>query len=85
MDVSLRRRVERMGITLSQVVKEAKKKKVRLPGEASMLIMFGLVSLMGHSPSAFTACDCTNRRNIVELDSLLEPDVCAATGSHGEI
>jgi hypothetical protein len=33
----------------------------------------------------FTAYDCSNRSNIVELYSLLEPDTCANMGKEGEV
>jgi hypothetical protein len=35
--------------------------------------------------NAFTAYDCSNRSNIIESYSLLEPDPCANTGKEGEI
>ncbi len=33
----------------------------------------------------FTAYDCSNRSNIVEAYSLLEPDACANMGKEGEV
>jgi hypothetical protein len=40
---------------------------------------------MGGLASAFTAYDCSNRSNVIELYSLLEPDTCANTGKEGEV
>jgi hypothetical protein len=35
--------------------------------------------------AAFTAYDCSNRSNVVESYSLLEPDACANMGRDGEV
>jgi hypothetical protein len=40
---------------------------------------------MGSPIKAFTAYDCSNRSNIIEWYSLLEPDACANTGKEGEL
>jgi hypothetical protein len=40
---------------------------------------------MGNVVEGFTAYDCSNRSNIVESYSLLEPDVCANMGKEGEV
>jgi hypothetical protein len=39
----------------------------------------------GHPAEGFTAYDCSNRSNIVEAYSLLEPDACANMGKEGEV
>jgi hypothetical protein len=39
----------------------------------------------GGPASAFTAYDCSNRSNVVESYSLLEPDACANTGKEGQV
>ncbi len=39
----------------------------------------------GRQVDAFTAYDCSNRSNIVESYSLLEPDACAVSDKTGEI
>jgi hypothetical protein len=39
----------------------------------------------GHPVEGFTAYDCSNRSNIVEAYSLLEPDACANMGKEGEV
>jgi hypothetical protein len=40
---------------------------------------------MGGPTSTFTAYDCSNKSNVIESYSLLEPDVCANTGEEGEV
>jgi hypothetical protein len=44
-----------------------------------------LMCLMVGSVSGFTAYDCSNRTNVVEAYSLLEPDACANMGKDGEV
>ncbi len=44
-----------------------------------------LTCLMVSSVEAFTAYDCSNRSNVVESYSLLEPDACANMGRDGEV
>jgi hypothetical protein len=40
-----------------------------------------VIACLGAGPvGAFTAYDCTNRSNVVEAYSLLEPDACASSG-----
>ncbi len=41
--------------------------------------------LMRNPVAAFTAYDCSNRSNVVESYSLLEPDACANMGRDGEV
>jgi hypothetical protein len=45
------------------------------------LLMYLMVSLV----EGFTAYDCSNRSNVVEAYSLLEPDTCANMGKEGEV
>jgi hypothetical protein len=47
------------------VVEEVKKKKNNLPEEALTVLLLGLVSIMGHPVSAFTAYFLHHRSNIV--------------------
>jgi hypothetical protein len=47
------------------------------------LMLFLCIS--GHPVEGFTAYDCSNRSNIVEAYSLLEPDACANMGKEGEV
>jgi hypothetical protein len=44
-----------------------------------------IACLVGDPVAAFTAYDCSNRSNVVESYSLLEPDACASTGKDGEV
>jgi hypothetical protein len=44
-----------------------------------------LMCLMVNSVDGFTAYDCSNRTNVVESYSLLEPDTCANMGKDGEV
>jgi hypothetical protein len=44
-----------------------------------------IACLAGGPASAFTAYDCSDRSNIVESYSLLEPDACANSGKDGEV
>ncbi len=44
-----------------------------------------LMCLMVSSVEGFTAYDCSNRSNVVEAYSLLEPDTCANMGKEGEV
>jgi hypothetical protein len=44
-----------------------------------------LMCLMVSSMEGFTAYDCSNRSNVVEAYSLLEPDACANMGKEGEV
>ncbi len=44
-----------------------------------------LTCLMVSLVDAFTAYDCSNRSNVVESYSLLEPDACANMGRDGEV
>jgi hypothetical protein len=44
-----------------------------------------LLCLMVNSVDGFTAYDCSNRTNVVEAYSILEPDACANMGKDGEV
>jgi hypothetical protein len=44
-----------------------------------------IACLVGEPVVAFTAYDCSNRSNMVEAYSLLEPDACANSGKNGEV
>jgi hypothetical protein len=44
-----------------------------------------LMCLMVSSVDGFTTYDCSNRSNVVEAYSLLEPDTCANIGKEGEV
>jgi hypothetical protein len=65
MIANLRKRFEKKGAMPSKVEEDLKSKNAAIPGRAAGLLMMGLVSLLAHPFSAFTAYDCTNRTNIV--------------------
>jgi hypothetical protein len=44
-----------------------------------------IACLVGEPVAAFTAYDCSDRGNVVESYSLLEPDACANSGRDGEV
>jgi hypothetical protein len=48
-------------------------------------ILMTIACLVGDPVAAFTAYDCSNRSNVVESYSLLEPDACANAGRDGEV
>jgi hypothetical protein len=48
-------------------------------------LTLAIMCLMGGPVNAFTAYDCSNRSNIIESYSLLEPDACVNTGKEGEV
>jgi hypothetical protein len=58
-------------------------------GRASKLgclpLTLAIMCLLGGPVNAFTAYDCSNRSNIIESYSLLEPDARANTGKEGEV
>jgi hypothetical protein len=48
-------------------------------------MLMTIACLVGNPVAAFTAYDCSNRSNVVESYSLLEPDACANAGRDGEV
>ncbi len=48
-------------------------------------MLMTIACLVGGPVAAFTAYDCSNRSNVVESYSLLEPDACANVGRDGEV
>jgi hypothetical protein len=63
---------------------ETKIKGRRQGGVGGMPIVLTLLCLVSNVVEGFTAYDCSNRSNVVESYSLLEPDVCAKMGKEGE-
>jgi hypothetical protein len=61
-----------------------RKRRRRGMGLLPMLLAM-LMCLMVSSVDGFTAYDCSNRTNVVEAYSLLEPDACANMGKDGEV
>jgi hypothetical protein len=70
-----------------QETNEAIRKRRRTPGLTlkPLWVLTALAYLAGGPVEAFTAYDCTNRSNVVEAYSLLEPDACANSGRDGEV
>jgi hypothetical protein len=83
-----RKEIERMSIVemeaeAEEVREEIKRRRGR--GASRVPLMLTLLCLTCPSVEGFTAYDCSNRSNIVESYSLLEPDVCANMGKEGEV
>jgi hypothetical protein len=84
-----RREVEDM--TLAEMEAElgevkAEIKKRRRAGRGWLLLTLVLIlCFTGHPAEGFTVYDCSNRSNVVETYSLLEPDACANMGKEGEV
>jgi hypothetical protein len=64
-----------------EVWEEVKRRKGRKASRLPLMLM--LLCFSGQAVEAFTAYDCSNRSNIVESYSLLEPEVCANMGKEG--
>jgi hypothetical protein len=67
------------------ILKEKKEGMAGVPMTMTTFLLINPVELMGYPADAFTAYDCTNRSNIVESYSLLEPDTCAAMNGNREL
>ncbi len=61
-----------------EVQEETKRRRGRKASRLPLVLM--LFCLSGQAVKGFTAYDCSNRSNIVESYSLLEPDACATHG-----
>jgi hypothetical protein len=72
-----------MEAEVEEVQEEIKRRKGREASRLPLVLM--LLCLSGQAVDGFTAYDCSNRSNIVESYSLLEPDVCANMGKEGEV
>jgi hypothetical protein len=79
--------IEEMEAELQESNEAIRKRRRRTPGlMLKPLWMLTVVACLARSPvEAFTAYDCTNRSNVVEAYSLLEPDACANMGRDGEV
>ncbi len=84
-----RREVEEMTIEEMEVelreTKVAIRKRRRAGTGLLPMPLALLMCLMVSSVEGFTAYDCSNRSNVVEVYSLLEPDACANMGKEGEV
>jgi hypothetical protein len=78
--------IEEMEAELQETNEAIQKRRRRAPGLMKPLWMLTVIACLAGSPvEAFTEYDCTNRSNVVEAYSLLEPDACANMGRDGEI
>jgi hypothetical protein len=76
--------VEEMEAELAEVKSEIK--RWRRAGTGWLPVTLALLMCLTVSlVEGFTAYDCSNRSNIVEAYSLLEPDACANMGKEGEV
>jgi hypothetical protein len=83
-----RREIERMTIAemeakAEEAQEEVKRRRGRKVSQLPLVRM--LLCLSGQAVEAFTTYDCSNRSNIVESYTLLEPDACANMGKEGEV
>ncbi len=84
-----RRQIEQMTLSemeaeLGEVQAEIKKRRRAGMGWLPLMLVL-LLCFSGHLAEGFTAYDCSNRSNVVEAYSLLEPDACANMGKEGEV
>jgi hypothetical protein len=84
-----RREIEEMTLVemeaeLGEVQAEVKRRRRAGMGWLPLTLML-LLCFAGHPAEGFTAYDCSNRSNVVEAYSLLEPDTCANMGKEGEV
>jgi hypothetical protein len=79
--------IEEMEAELQETNEAIRKRRRRTPGlTLKPLWMLTVFACLARNPAeAFTAYDCTNRSNVVEAYSLLEPDACANMGKDGEV
>jgi hypothetical protein len=85
-----RRRKEVEQMTVAKMEAElggvqAEIRRRRSTGAGWLPLMLMPLCISGHPAEGFTAYDCSNRSNIVEAYSLLEPDACANMGKEGEV
>jgi hypothetical protein len=80
-----RREIERMSIKeLEAKIKEVRSLTRREAKKVGCLpLTLTILCLVGGPAKGFIAYDCSNRSDIVESYSLLEPDVCANMGKEG--
>jgi hypothetical protein len=83
-----REEVERMSLAEMEAELRGVQEEIRRRrnvGAGWLPLMLMLLCISGHPAEGFTAYDCSNRSNIVESSSLLEPDACANMGKEGEV
>ncbi len=84
-----RREIEQMTLVemeaeLREVRTEIKRRRRAGMGWLPLMLVL-LLCFTGQVAEGFTAYNCSNRSNIVEAYSLLEPDACANMGKEGEV
>ncbi len=79
--------LEAMEAEVGEVEKtlEGRREAARPGRTGGLPLVLTLICLLGGQASAFTAYDCSNRSNVIESYSLLEPDACTNTGKEGEV
>ncbi len=79
--------IEEMEAKIPETNEANRKRRRRNPGLIlKPLWMLTVFPCLMRSPlAAFTTYDCSNRSNVVESYSLLEPDACANMGRDGEV
>jgi hypothetical protein len=79
--------IEEMEVEIQETNEAIRKRRRKSLGlMLKPLWMLTVFACLMRSPvAAFTAYDCSNRSNVVESYSLLEPDACANMGRDGEV
>ncbi len=79
--------IEEMEAEIQETNEAIRKRRRRNPGLMlkPLWMLMAFACLVRSPVVAFTAYDCSNRSNVVELYSLLEPDVCANMGRDREV
>jgi hypothetical protein len=79
--------IKEMEAELQETNEAIRKRRRRTPGLTlkPLWVLTALTYLAGRPAEAFTAYDCTNRSNVVEAYSLLEPDACASSGRDSKV
>jgi hypothetical protein len=83
-----REEVEQMSLAEMEAELRGVREEIRRKrniGAGWLPLMLMLLCVSGHPVEGFTAYDCSNRSNIVESYSLLEPDAWANMGKEGEV
>jgi hypothetical protein len=79
--------IEKMEAEIQETNEAIRKRRRRSLGLMikPLWMLMTIACLAGDPVAAFTANDCSNRSNVVESYSLLEPDACANAGRDGEV
>jgi hypothetical protein len=79
--------IEEMEAEIQETNEAIRKRRRRTPAlMMKPLWMLTVFACLVRNPvAAFTTYDCSNRSNVVEAYSLLEPDACANMGRDGEV